>query len=67
MKAPEIGLLASIGYSEIKIYKKPVVGLVSTGNELVDVLASRETSLLKSGKIRDSNKIMLKSLLQPWA
>jgi len=35
IKAAEIGLLATIGkVRNIKVYKKPVVGLVSTGNEL---------------------------------
>ena len=33
----EIGLLATVGrISSIRVYKKPVIGLLSTGNELVD-------------------------------
>ena len=62
LRAPEMGLLASIGHTRnILVYKRPVLGLVSTGNELVDVTTS--TADLLPGKIRDSNKIMLESLL----
>lgn len=46
----------------IKVYKKPVIGLLSTGNELVD--ASTET--LEDGKIRDSNKLMLINIIKEF-
>lgn len=46
----------------IKVYQKPVIGILSTGNELVD--ASTET--LDDGKIRDSNKLMLKNILKEF-
>lgn len=56
LRAAEIGLLATVGVIEkIKIYKKPRIGLVSTGNELVHA----STVNLPDGKIRDSNKLML--------
>ena len=33
----EVGLLATVGrINAIKVYKKPKIGLLSTGNELVD-------------------------------
>ena len=36
LKAVEIGLLASIGkISDIRVYSKPIIGIISTGNELV--------------------------------
>jgi molybdopterin biosynthesis enzyme len=35
--AAEIGLLATVGHiKDIKVYRKPIIGLVSTGNELVE-------------------------------
>lgn len=63
LRSAEIGLLATVGRIKgIKVYKKPVIGILSTGNELVD--ASTET--LDDGKIRDSNKLMLKNILREF-
>ena len=63
LRSAEIGLLATVGRIKgIKVYKKPVIGILSTGNELVD--ASTET--LDDGKIRDSNKLMLKNILREY-
>eukprot|EP00638_Chattonella_subsalsa_P007564 CAMPEP_0117748530 /NCGR_PEP_ID=MMETSP0947-20121206/9190_1 /TAXON_ID=44440 /ORGANISM="Chattonella subsalsa, Strain CCMP2191" /LENGTH=667 /DNA_ID=CAMNT_0005566249 /DNA_START=111 /DNA_END=2114 /DNA_ORIENTATION=+ len=56
----EIGLLATVGVSEVLVSPKPVVGVMSTGDELVD---PTESSLV-GGKIRDSNRYMLMSLLE---
>lgn len=51
LRAPEIGLLASLGIGEVKVYRKPVMGLLSSGDELVPYM----TAALPPGKIRDSN------------
>ncbi len=51
LRAPEIGMLASLGITELNVHRKPVVGFFSSGDELVDY--SKET--LETGKIRDSN------------
>jgi len=45
---------------DIKVYKKAVIGLLSSGNELVEC---HEEGELADGKIRDSNKPMMKGLL----
>ncbi|MCK1985502.1 MULTISPECIES: molybdopterin molybdotransferase MoeA [Peribacillus] len=45
-----IGLLATFGYAEVPVAKKPVVGLFATGSELLDV-----NEPLQPGKIRNSN------------
>ncbi|MGP7816707.1 molybdopterin molybdotransferase MoeA [Niallia sp. 01092] len=47
-------LLATFGYSEVKVMRQPVIGVFATGNELLDV-----DEPLVSGKIRDSNSYML--------
>lgn len=61
LKSAEIGLLATVGRVRgVKVYRKPIIGLLSTGNELVGA----STEELEDGKIRDSNKIMLKSILK---
>lgn len=45
---------------DIKVYKKAIIGLLSSGNELVEC---HEDGELADGKIRDSNKPMMKGLL----
>lgn len=55
----EIGLLASLGYSKIQVYKSPVISLIITGDELVDI-----EDELKDGKIRNSNEYALISLMK---
>lgn len=59
--AAELGILASCGYSKIKVTKVPVIGILSTGNEL---LTAGET--LKPGYVYDSNKITLMMLLKEY-
>lgn len=63
MRSAELGLLATVGLiKSIKVYRKPIIGLLSTGNELVEA----ETEVLQDGQIRDSNKIMLKALINEF-
>lgn len=50
----EIGLLATVGQTTVKVYRKPVVAVISTGDELVD---PDETP--GPGQIRDSNRYTL--------
>lgn len=47
-------VLATFGYTEVPVAKKPVIGLLATGTELLDVHEE-----LKPGKIRNSNSYML--------
>ena len=49
----EFGLLASVGTQEVKIYKKPVVGVLSTGDEIIP--HNREGPL-RLGEVRDTNR-----------
>ncbi|KAG0253185.1 hypothetical protein DFQ27_007616 [Actinomortierella ambigua] len=49
----EIGVMASIGVKEVLVRKRPTIGFLSTGNEVVN-FNSQET--LKPGQIRDSNR-----------
>ncbi|XP_057328865.1 gephyrin isoform X1 [Microplitis mediator] len=59
--AAELGILASCGYSKVKVTKVPVIGILSTGNELQ---TAGET--LKPGYVYDSNKITLMMLLKEY-
>lgn len=49
-----MALLATFGYKDVPVSKKPKVGIISTGSELLAVDAP-----LERGKIRDSNSYML--------
>ncbi|KAK6338075.1 hypothetical protein TWF696_001546 [Orbilia brochopaga] len=49
----EVGLLASVGVQQVNVYRKPVVGVLSTGDEVV--YHDREGPL-KLGEVRDSNR-----------
>ena len=55
----EIGVLAALGISEVNVYRKPRIGIISTGDEIVPV-----ESQLSFGKIRDINSHMLSCLLK---
>lgn len=54
-----LGVLASIGRVKVTVVGPPVVGVLSTGDELVDGEAP-----LQPGQIRDSNRITLLALLR---
>ncbi|ORY03538.1 hypothetical protein K493DRAFT_311686 [Basidiobolus meristosporus CBS 931.73] len=57
----EIGILASVGVREVLVYKRPVVGILSTGNEVIDLTSTNE---LKYGQIRDSNRPTLAAAIR---
>lgn len=59
----EIGLLASSGTQKVKIFKKPRIGVLSTGDELVQ---HDRVTPLQGGQIRDSNRPSLLSCLASW-
>ncbi len=58
LNAAAIGFLAGLGFTSVMVYKKPTIGIVITGNELV-----KPGSTLKYGKVYESNAIMLRSAL----
>lgn len=49
-----IGLLATFGIQQVKVAKKPVVGVLATGSELVEI-----HEVLERGKIYNSNAYVL--------
>ncbi|MGB8375370.1 MAG: gephyrin-like molybdotransferase Glp [Salegentibacter sp.] len=53
-----IGYLSSLGITEVPVYKKPAIAIITTGNELVEA-----GKPLTYGKIYESNSVMLKSAL----
>ena len=59
----ELGLLASVGKEEVTVYKKPVIGVLSTGDEIV--MHDREGPL-KLGEVRDCNRPTLMAAIRGW-
>jgi molybdenum cofactor synthesis domain-containing protein len=53
-----VGVLASIDVSEVSCHPRPRVGVISTGDELV------EHGALSPGRIRDSNRPMLLAVVE---
>ena len=57
-----IALLSASGNIKVKVFKKLVVGVASTGNELVDALSTE----IEKGKILDTNRYMLINLIRQF-
>lgn len=54
IKGPDIGALAALGISKLEVKTKPVVGIISTGDELVDI-----NEVPAQGQTRDVNTYTL--------
>jgi molybdopterin molybdotransferase len=54
-----VGILSSLGHVSVTVVRPPVIGLISTGNELVP----SDIDKMKPGQIRDANSHMLSAKL----
>lgn len=59
LRPQDTGLFAMTGHSHIFVFKKPLVGVISTGDELLPV-----ESELTPGKIHDSNSYTISALIK---
>jgi len=59
LRPQETGLLAAFGRVSVKVYKKPVIGIISTGDEIVPA-----NEIPGPGQIRDINTYTLSSLVR---
>lgn len=59
LRAAHLGVLATVGVTAVSVFRRPRVGVISTGDELVD-----DGSPLAPGQIRDSNRLTLRALLR---
>ncbi|MFO7815197.1 MAG: molybdopterin biosynthesis protein [Halanaerobiales bacterium] len=57
----DIGALLEAGVTELKVYKKPRVGIIPTGSELVNPECD-----IKKGQLVDFNSTMLELLAKNW-
>src|SRR5690606_33415158 len=58
MRAADLGLIASLGVGEVRVYRKLRVAFFSTGDELASV-----GQTLQSGQVYDSNRYTLYGML----
>lgn len=70
LRAGEIGLLASIGCAKVRVHRRPVVAILSTGDELVDV--DHFDEVLAGRRIVNSNSYALAAAARsvgavPWS
>ncbi len=61
MRASEIGVLASIGLSDVAVYRRPVVAILSTGDEITE-----PGQPLLPGRIYDANAHGLAALVKKY-
>jgi molybdopterin molybdotransferase len=59
LRAPELGVLASIGRAQVKVVRRPNVAVLSTGDELVEI-----TETPGPGRIRDSNRYSISAAVR---
>jgi len=57
LKPQHLGLIAALGNAEVKIFKKPKIAILVTGNELVPI-----GNTLQKGQIFNSNSVTLSAL-----
>jgi molybdopterin molybdotransferase len=61
LRAHDLGALTGIGIASLKVYKKPLVALISTGDEIVDVNTEPAP-----GQVRNINQHSLAGLIEEW-
>jgi molybdopterin molybdotransferase len=59
LAGPQIGVLATLGVSSVPVYRRPLVGVISSGDELVP-----PSAMPRPGEIRDSNRYAVAASLR---
>ncbi len=57
--APELAVLASLGVAAVPVYRQPLVGVISSGDELV-----APSQAPREGEVRDSNRYAIAASLE---
>jgi len=61
LRPSEVGVLASLGRTTVRVIRRPIVAILATGDELVDI-----DQPLPAGKIYNSNTYSLAALVQRY-
>lgn len=68
LRAHDLGMLASLFHRKVRVYKRAEVGILSTGDELIDPASITVTEHERGhAKIADSNSYTLAALVEPIA
>lgn len=59
LAGPQIGVLATVGTIEVPVYRRPVIAVISSGDELVP-----PSSRPQPGEVRDSNRYAIAASLR---
>ena len=59
LRPQDVGIITSAGHDKIKVFKKPKIGVITTGNELV-----MPNTRIKDAEIINSNYFTLKALVE---
>jgi molybdopterin molybdotransferase len=59
LRAQELGILAACGARQVTVFRRPKVGIISTGDEVVPV-----TDVPRPGQVRDVNRYTLSALVR---
>ncbi|HWC02413.1 MAG TPA: gephyrin-like molybdotransferase Glp [Methylomirabilota bacterium] len=59
LRPPDLGLIASLGFPDVKVYRRPRVALLSTGDEVVEPGRPR-----RPGQIYDANRFTLGAMIE---
>ena len=63
LRPQDLGLLASTGASQVRVFKPLKVAILSTGDELVDPADVAPDNVLRAGQLYNSNRYTLAGLL----
>ena len=61
IRPPEVGILASLGHSKVKVIRRPKIAILATGDEITDI----DEPLLQ-GKIYNSNTYSIAALIRSY-
>jgi molybdopterin molybdotransferase len=59
LRPQDIGLLAALGYEKVNVFKKPVIAIISTGDEIIPINSKPEP-----GQVRDINTFALGAAIE---
>ncbi|WP_010478650.1 molybdopterin molybdotransferase MoeA [Thermococcus zilligii] len=63
LRPQDLAILKSLGFKSVKVKRKPRVGIIVTGSELIEDF---NEEALNRGKILESNSIMLRGLVKQY-
>ncbi|MBO3754366.1 MAG: molybdopterin molybdotransferase MoeA, partial [Candidatus Brockarchaeota archaeon] len=59
LRPQDLGLIAALGFVQVKVVRKPKIAVLSTGDELVEL-----GSIPKKGQVIDTNRLILQAMIK---